>query len=83
MKATGIVFPRPRSVGLETIDVPEPGPGQVLLKASFSALSPGTEPTCFLEQADSTSPFVLATASRGRWFGLERLSPASARPTTW
>jgi NADPH2:quinone reductase len=43
MKSLGIVFPEANRVELQTFDLPEPGLGEVVLEASFSTLSPGTE----------------------------------------
>ncbi len=43
MKAQGIVFPRANRAEVQTFELPDPGPGQVLLEAEFSTLSPGTE----------------------------------------
>jgi NADPH2:quinone reductase len=43
MKSIGVIFPEPGRACLESFDLPDPGPGQVLLEAEFSSLSPGTE----------------------------------------
>ncbi|TVR52047.1 MAG: hypothetical protein EA426_19315 [Spirochaetaceae bacterium] len=43
MRANCIVFSEPGSVGHGEIDVPEPGPGQLVTRTLFSGVSTGTE----------------------------------------
>lgn len=43
MKSIGVVFPRPGETVLEPFELGKPGPGQVLIQAAYSSLSPGTE----------------------------------------
>ncbi len=38
-----VVMPRPREVSVETFEVAQPGPEQILVETEASALSPGTE----------------------------------------
>jgi 2-desacetyl-2-hydroxyethyl bacteriochlorophyllide A dehydrogenase len=37
------VMPRPYEITIESFEVPEPGPGQILVETEASAISPGTE----------------------------------------
>lgn len=46
MQAHVVVFPQPRQVAVETINVPEPKAGQILLRTSCSLISTGTECIC-------------------------------------
>jgi len=43
MQARGLIIPAPGRVELRDYDVPDPGPGQILIEAEYSTLSPGTE----------------------------------------
>ncbi len=43
MKGYAVVFEGRRQVDLRSFDVPGPGPGQVLLEAEYTQISPGTE----------------------------------------
>ena len=43
MNTKAIVFTGPDAVDLQSVDVPEPKPDEVLIKTSFTAVSPGTE----------------------------------------
>src|SRR5579884_911954 len=43
MKSYGVVWPSVGKVEIEEFEVPEPGPGEVLVKTAYSAISPGTE----------------------------------------
>ncbi len=49
--ARGVVFTGPREVALETIEVPDPGPQQVLVRHTISMASAGTEISVLLNQA--------------------------------
>src|SRR5215467_1566581 len=42
-QGTRVVMPRPYEVTVETYDVSEPGPDQLLVETEASAISPGTE----------------------------------------
>ena len=46
MKTKAILFDAPGKVSLGEVTLPEPGPGQLLLKTLFSCISPGTEMRC-------------------------------------
>ena len=43
MKRRAVVFAAPNRVEIEEIDVPRPGPGELLLEAECTLISPGTE----------------------------------------
>ncbi len=42
-----IVFPEPKKAAIENLEMPVPGPGEVLIKTSRSMISTGTEMTAF------------------------------------
>ena len=46
------MFLAPRRVELAPVDVPEPGPGQVLVRTLRSGISTGTELLCYRGQLD-------------------------------
>jgi NADPH:quinone reductase len=43
MKVRGLIIPGQGRVELQSYELPEPGPGQILIEAEYSTLSPGTE----------------------------------------
>jgi len=47
MKAQVLVFPEPRRVVIEEQDVPDPGPGQVLVRSLVTLISTGTDLTAY------------------------------------
>jgi 2-desacetyl-2-hydroxyethyl bacteriochlorophyllide A dehydrogenase len=47
LRARRVVFPRPQQVCLEEVDLPEPGPGQALVRGERSLISAGTEMTAY------------------------------------
>ena len=53
MKARAVRFLAPYRVGLEELDVPEPGPGQLLVRAEHSGISAGTEMLAFRGELDA------------------------------
>ena len=59
MRGHRVVVTAPGQVALEWIDPPQPGTGQVLLRALSTLISPGTERAFFLnlENADAAFPF--------------------------
>jgi 3-hydroxyethyl bacteriochlorophyllide a dehydrogenase len=52
-----VVFRRPGEVGLEAFDLPEPGPGEVLVQAHHTCISPGTELRCLAGLQPDATPF--------------------------
>lgn len=68
MKARAIVFRAPGAVGLEEFELREPGPGEVLVQAHHTCVSPGTELRCLAgKQPDPAPwPFIPGYAMAGR-----------------
>ena len=48
VKAHGVVWPAAGQAALEEFEVADPGPGELLLRAEYSLISPGTERAFFL-----------------------------------
>ncbi len=46
MNTQAILFEKPGQAGFGEVEIPAPGPGQLLLKTLFSCISPGTEMRC-------------------------------------
>jgi 2-desacetyl-2-hydroxyethyl bacteriochlorophyllide A dehydrogenase len=68
MRARRLVFVAPRQVALEPVDVPEPGPGQVLVRTLRSGISSGTELLCYRGQLDPDLPLDERIGSLGGTF---------------
>jgi 2-desacetyl-2-hydroxyethyl bacteriochlorophyllide A dehydrogenase len=47
LRVRRVVFPRPQEVHLEEFDLPNPGPGQALVRGERSLISAGTEMTAY------------------------------------
>lgn len=58
-----LYFTKPKSVEVRKEKVPEPNSGQVLIRTSFSAISPGTELLVFRGQIPSEQPLDVAIPS--------------------
>jgi NADPH2:quinone reductase len=78
MKSLGVVFPEPNRVVLETFDLPEPGPGEVVLEAACSTLSPGTEYNLLVGKSRQTYPIKIGYSFAGR---VKQLGPGVDRLT--
>lgn len=52
MQARAIVFDAPLSAKVVSEEVPDPGPGEVMVEAIFSQVSTGTEMICYRGEAD-------------------------------
>jgi 2-desacetyl-2-hydroxyethyl bacteriochlorophyllide A dehydrogenase len=52
--ARALWFVAPRSVALREFDLPEPGPGEALVRTAFSGISPGTELLAYRGEIDDT-----------------------------
>ncbi|MGF1448486.1 MAG: zinc-binding dehydrogenase [Opitutales bacterium] len=68
MKATAILVEAPQKVGLAEVEIPDPGPGEVLLRNQVSCISPGTELRCLAGLQDGVQelfPFIPGYASCG------------------
>lgn len=60
MKSLAITFAAPRNAELVEIDVPEPGPGQIMAQTQVSLISTGTESLCFQGDFDADSLWASA-----------------------
>ncbi|WP_448628504.1 zinc-binding dehydrogenase [Geodermatophilus sp. URMC 64] len=56
MQASRLLFTAPRQVELAPVDVPEPGPGEVLVRTLASGISTGTELLCYRGLLDPDLP---------------------------
>ncbi len=59
MNAKAIVFTSPNEVSLEEFELRAPGPGEVLVEAGYSCISPGTELRCLRGEEAAAGPFPL------------------------
>ncbi len=67
MKAKAIVFEDVGRVGIQEIEIPAPGPGEILCETLFTAVSPGTELRCLSGKQEGTGfPFIPGYANVGR-----------------
>ena len=68
MRSTGVAFVGVNAVETAEFDLPKPGPGEVLLEAEYTAVSPGTELRCLRGQQRGAPPFpfVAGYAFAGR-----------------
>jgi bacteriochlorophyllide a dehydrogenase len=67
LKAKAIVFTGVNKVELQTVEIPEPGPGEVLLEALYTLVSPGTELRCLAGKQEGASfPFIPGYSLSGR-----------------
>jgi 2-desacetyl-2-hydroxyethyl bacteriochlorophyllide A dehydrogenase len=67
MKATAVVATAVNKIELASVELPEPGPGEVLVEALYSCVSPGTELRCLAgQQRDARFPFLPGYAMVGR-----------------
>ena len=57
MQATRVVCPEAGRFELETVDLPPPGQGQVLLRTEYTAVSPGTERAWSLHEPNTPVRF--------------------------
>jgi 3-hydroxyethyl bacteriochlorophyllide a dehydrogenase len=68
MQARAIFFTGVNQVAVDTITIPDPGPGEVLIEAAYTCISPGTELRCLAGQQPNAAawPFVPGYALAGR-----------------
>lgn len=59
MKTRAVVFPSPGAVEVRTVEVPEPEPDEVLIKTSFTCISPGVEMRVLSGQHPAAPKFPL------------------------
>jgi 2-desacetyl-2-hydroxyethyl bacteriochlorophyllide A dehydrogenase len=68
VQARRLMFVAPRRVELAPVDVPEPGPGQVLVRTRHSGISTGTELLCYRGLLDPDLPLDERIGSLGGSF---------------
>ncbi|MDP8957213.1 MAG: zinc-binding dehydrogenase, partial [Actinomycetota bacterium] len=68
MRARAVRFVRPRMVELLDVDVPEPGPGEVLVGTRYSGISGGTEMLAYRGELDPGLQLDEAIGSLGGTF---------------
>jgi 2-desacetyl-2-hydroxyethyl bacteriochlorophyllide A dehydrogenase len=68
MRARRLLFTAPRQVEVVAVDVPEPGPGQLLVRTLWSGISSGTELLCYRGQLDADLPLDERIGSLGGTF---------------
>lgn len=61
MKTTAVVFRQASKPTLEEIEIPEPGPSDVLLKVDYSGVSPGTEVSIITGRRTHNGTFPLVS----------------------
>ena len=66
MQSRAILFTAVQTTSLGTVGIPEPGPGEVLVRTAFSAISPGTERRCLAGLQAGAPPFLLCRGTRCR-----------------
>lgn len=67
MKSQALLFADAHNVVLDSVEIPEPQAGQVLIKTAFSCVSPGTELRCLagLQTGAPAFPFIPGYALSG------------------
>jgi len=68
VQARRLLFVAPRRVELAPVDVPEPAPGQVLVRTLYSGISSGTELLCYRGLLDPDLPLDETIGSLGGSF---------------
>jgi 2-desacetyl-2-hydroxyethyl bacteriochlorophyllide A dehydrogenase len=68
VQARRLLFVAPGRVRLETVDVPEPGPGQLVVRTLRSGISSGTELLCYRGLLDPDLPLDEQIGSLGGTF---------------
>ena len=61
MKTTAVIWPAAGEVEVRSHELPEPGPGDLLLEAECTLISPGTERAWFLAMPNTASVFPRQT----------------------
>jgi len=71
MNARTILFTDINTVAVGETEIPAPGPGEVLIEAEYSCVSPGTELRCLAGRQEGTPgwPFIPGYALAGRVIG--------------
>lgn len=67
MQANAIIFTAPYQVRVDSVDIPPPGAGEVLLEAIYTLISPGTDLRCRAgKQEGAAFPFIPGYSFVGR-----------------
>lgn len=93
MRALTLEFVQPRTLALVEIDLPEPRPGELLVRTLYSGISSGTELLAYRGEIDSRLPLDESIASLGGTFsfpfrygyscvGMVERSESSIKPDT-
>lgn len=65
MKSVGIFFPEPGRTEIRELDTPRPGNGELLIKAAYSTLSPGTERNLLMGKTKQSFPIRVGYSMAG------------------
>lgn len=57
MQSQAVLFRDVDQVAVASVEIPAPGPGEVLIKTTYSAISPGTELRCLAGKQPNTEPW--------------------------
>ncbi|MDQ8199426.1 zinc-binding alcohol dehydrogenase [Pelagicoccus enzymogenes] len=68
MKTRAIAFTAPGKANITEIEIPQPGPGEVLIETAYSCISSGTELRCFAGKQEGSPPwpFIPGYSMSGR-----------------
>jgi 2-desacetyl-2-hydroxyethyl bacteriochlorophyllide A dehydrogenase len=67
MQTRAVLFTGVEAVSVGTVELPEPGAGEVLVENAYSCISPGTEMRCLAgKQPNAAWPFVPGYSAAGR-----------------
>jgi 2-desacetyl-2-hydroxyethyl bacteriochlorophyllide A dehydrogenase len=68
MDARAVIFTGVGRVSVETVEIPDPGPGEILVRNAFSTVSPGTEMRTLenTQAGQSPFPFIPGYAGAGQ-----------------
>lgn len=67
MKTPALLFSSINQVTLKDVEIPQPGPGELLLEALYTLISPGTELRCRAgKQSGAVFPFIPGYSFAGR-----------------
>jgi NADPH:quinone reductase-like Zn-dependent oxidoreductase len=57
MQSQAVLFRDVQQVAVAPVEIPAPGPGEVLIKTVFSTISPGTELRCLAGKQPNAAPW--------------------------
>ncbi|HAJ36450.1 MAG TPA: hypothetical protein DCL15_12235 [Chloroflexi bacterium] len=89
MQSQAVLFRDVDNVAVELVGIPSPGPGEVLIKTSYSVISPGTELRCLAGKQPNAAPWPVipgyslsgCIAARGEGVDLPLDTPVFATGT--